>query len=84
MALAADVLKVGDVGSYEAQAKKQNPDKLALVYVPALTLLLQRAEQLKGTLLSTAEVGRISAQAEAVAMPQAVAEGVIRDRGGIK
>lgn len=75
---------VGDVGSYEVQARKQNPEKLALVYVPAVTLLLQRAEQLKGSPLSPTEVARISSQAEVVAMPNSVAEAVVRERGGIK
>ena len=82
--MAAEVLKVGDVGPYAAQSSKANPDNLSLVYVPALTLVLSRAAELKGKSLTDAEVTRITNRAEVVAMPKAVADSVIRERGGIK
>jgi hypothetical protein len=83
-AMASDLLKVGDVGTYESQIAKSNPDKLSLVYIPALTLLLGRAADLFGRPLSDAEVDRIARGAEVTAMPENVANATIQSRGGIK
>ena len=82
--MASDLLKVGDVGTYESQIAKSNPDKLSLVYIPALTLLLGRAAELKGRPLSDAEGDRIARGAEVIPMPENVADATIQNRGGIK
>jgi hypothetical protein len=82
--VAVETLKVGDVGPQSLQATKSNPDKLVLVYIPALSALLGRATELKGKPLSETEIQRVAGQAEVVAMPKEVAESVIRQRGGSK
>ncbi len=82
--MAAEALKVGDVGPQSELAARSNPSTLTLVYVPSLTALLTRAEALKGTPLSEAEVQRIARRAEVVAMRNEVAESVLQQRGGAK
>lgn len=82
--MTVQILKVGDVGSFESQSLKSNPDGLSLVYIPAITLLLERAAQLKGSALSDAERKRIEHQAGVVAMPSDVAESVVKQRGGFR
>ena len=83
-AMAVETLKVGDVGPQVEQSAKSNPDKLVLVYIPALSALLARAAELKGKPLSESEIQRIARHAEVVAMPKEVADSVLRQRGGAK
>ncbi|WP_295851080.1 hypothetical protein [uncultured Xylophilus sp.] len=82
--MAAETLEVGDVGPYAVQAAKSNPNKLVLVYIPALSALLARATELKGKPLSEAEIQKIASQAEVVAAPKEVADAVIQQRGGTR
>ena len=82
--LNADLLKVGDVGTYESLIAKSHPQELSLVYFPALTLMLHRATELKGRPLSQTEEDRITRGAEVMALPVNVADATIQDRGGIR
>lgn len=84
IALNSDLLKVGDVGTYESQIAKSNPHELSPVYIPALTLLLDRAAELKGQPLSQAEEDRITRSAEVMAIPVSVADATVQNRGGIR
>jgi hypothetical protein len=56
-------LSVGDVGRFREPSAKENPDGLAVVYIPALAALLARAKQLKGSELSEKELARIAEHA---------------------
>jgi hypothetical protein len=56
-------------------------EKLIFVPMPTLVSLLQRAEQDKGAPLTEPEVMAIRDGCTCVALPQAVAAGVARDRG---
>ena len=71
----------GDVGSFGELSAKKNPDGLALVYVPGLAALLERAKQLKGSELSEEESARIAEHANVMAVPPAVARQAIEGRG---
>jgi hypothetical protein len=74
-------LCVGDLGSFAELSAQRNPDGLALVYVPGLASLLERARQLKGSELSEQESARIAAHATAVAADPEVAKATIGNRG---
>ncbi len=76
-------LQVGDVGSYESLSGKPNPEELVIIYMPSLAAFIERATELKGSELSESELHRISQVAQAMALPQDVAEKTIADRGGI-
>ena len=79
-----NVLQAGEEGSYSSLASKENPDNLRIVYIPALDLMLKRAEQLKNKLLSKSEKEKISKSAPAVAMVAELAEQLIAERGGLE
>ena len=74
-------LSVGDVGSFRELSAKRNPDGLALVYIPGLAALLERARQLKGSELSEEESARIAELATVMAAPPEVAKETIENRG---
>ncbi|SHL90760.1 hypothetical protein SAMN05444159_7156 [Bradyrhizobium lablabi] len=74
-------LSVGDVGSFRELNAKRNPDGLALVYIPGLAALLERARQLKGSELSEEESARIAEHATVMAAPPEVAKETIENRG---
>jgi hypothetical protein len=76
-----DVLKVGDVGPFEALSCKANPDSLELQYIPGIAALLARGEQLKGSPLSEAEIALIRARANVMAVPAAMARTLADERG---
>ena len=79
-----NVLQAGEEGSYSSLASKENSDNLRIVYIPALDLMLKRAEQLKNKLLSESEKEKISKSAPAVAMVAELAEQLIAERGGLE
>ncbi len=68
-------LAIGDVGSFGELSAKSNPDGLALVYIPGLAALLERARQLKGADLSEAEAARIAERAGVMAVTPGHREG---------
>jgi hypothetical protein len=74
-------LSVGDTGSFRELSAKRNPDGLALVYVPGLGALLERARQLKGSELSEEESARIAQAATVMAATPQVAKQTIQNRG---
>jgi hypothetical protein len=76
-----DVLKVGDVGPFEVLSRKANPDNLQLQYIPGIEALLARGELLKGTPLSEAEIARIRARADVMAVPAPFAKALRGERG---
>lgn len=76
-----DVLRVGDVGPFEALNRKANPDNLELQYIPGIEALLARGEQLKGMPLSEAEIALIRAHADVMAVPVASANALAEERG---
>ena len=79
-----DILQAGDAGPYGELAAKNNPQDLVIVYIPALSLCLKRAETHKGRNLSSQEIDGIKAKMPAMAVPRDIAEAVISDRGGIE
>ena len=74
-------LSVGDVGSFRELSAKRNPDGLALVDMPGLAALLERAKQLKGSELSEKESARIAEHATVMAATPEVAKETIANRG---
>jgi hypothetical protein len=74
-------LSVGDVGSFAELRARRNPDGLALVYIPGLAALLERARQLKGSQLSEEQSARIAEHATVMAVPPEVARETIEGRG---
>jgi hypothetical protein len=74
-------LSIGDVGSFAELSAKRNPDGLALVYIPGLAALLERAKQLKGAELSAEQSARIAAHASVTAVTPEVAKKTIESRG---
>jgi hypothetical protein len=80
-AASAERLSLGDAGSFAELSARRNPDRLALVYIPGLAALLERARQLKGSELSEAESARIAAHANVMAVTQEVAKETIQNRG---
>ena len=76
-----DVLKVGDVGPFEALSRKANPDSLVLQYMPGIEAILARGAQLKGSALSEMEVALIRAHAEVMAVSVTLAKALGDERG---
>jgi hypothetical protein len=74
-------LSAGDVGSFAELKARTNSDGLALVYIPGLAALLERARQLKGSELSAEESARIAAHANVMAVTPEVAKKTIENRG---
>ena len=74
-------LSVGEVGSFRELSAKENPDGLAVVYIPALAALLERAKQLKGSELSEKGLARIAEHATMIAATPEVAKETIEKRG---
>jgi len=75
------ILSVGDVGSFGELKARTNPDGLALVYIPGLAALLERAKQLKGSELSERESARIAEHATVMAVTPEMAKETIESRG---
>jgi len=75
------ILRPGDAGSFGGLSAKDNPDGLALVYVPGLAALLERAKQLKGSELSEEESARIAEHANVMAVTPEMAKETIESRG---
>jgi hypothetical protein len=80
-ASSVEKLSVGDVGSFGELKAKTNPDGLALVYIPGLAALLERARQLKGSELSETESARIAEHATVMAVTPEMAKETIESRG---
>ena len=78
---ASSKLSIGDIGSFRELSAKRNPDGLALVYIPGLAALLERARQLKGSELSEAEATRIAEHATVVAATPEAAKETLEKRG---
>ncbi len=72
-------LQVGDTGTFNELSLKDNPDMLTISYNPPIEAILERARNLKGEKLSETEVGRIRANAPAIAIPQEVHEATFSD-----
>ena len=75
------MLQVGDQGAYSELLEKDNPNDLAIIYVPGISPMLKRAEELKGKPLSDAEVIRIRNTAPAIATTKEVAKATVKERG---
>lgn len=82
--VAVENLEVGDTGPFESLSAKGNPKSLVLVYMPALSALLARAEELKGKVLSDTEIQRIKNGAQVIAVPKEVADATIENRSGVE
>jgi hypothetical protein len=81
---AANILRLGDRASYAELQSRDNPDGLAVVYVPSLTVQLEDARWVKGVdrwvkgvemmdenvELSDEEKARLAAESAAIAVPQ--------------
>ena len=74
-------LSLGEVGSFAELSARRNPDGLALVYIPGLAALLERARQLKGCELTAEESARIAAHANVTAVAPEVAKKTVDSRG---
>jgi hypothetical protein len=74
-------LKEGDHGSYGTLSGRPRPDGLAILFVPALSALLTRAEQLKGAALTEEQVLRVRDAAVAVVTRADAAAATIAQRG---
>ena len=74
-------LKEGDHGPYGTLSGRQLPDGLAILFIPALSALLTRAEELKGAPLTEEQVLRIRDAAVAVVTTADAATATIEQRG---
>lgn len=74
-------LAIGEQGPFAELSRRPNPERHALVYVPALAALLERAKQLKGAELSEKQVERIASNATVICMNAVVAEAFLKQRG---
>ncbi len=79
-----NILKSGDLGSFKELSEKANPDSLSLIYIPAVTLLLERAEEIKGSPLTESETKRIRDNAQVLASPKDLVQKTLEARGGIE
>jgi hypothetical protein len=77
-------LAVGERGPYAELSAKPNPDNLILLYIPAVSLLIERGRQLKGADLNADQIGKIRSQSPVVAMKKEDAEHILKQRGGIE
>ena len=73
--------KEGDHGPYGTLAPRPLPEGLTILFVPALSALLTRAEQLKGSPLTEEQVLRVRDAAVAVVTRADAAEVTIEQRG---
>ena len=78
------VLEVAAVASHAELSILDNPQDLELVYMPAISLILERAIEIKGGALSDDEIQRIRAASLVQALPRDVADAVISERGGLE
>ena len=75
---------MGAVASHAELSILDNPQDLVLVYMPAISLILERAIEIKGGALSDDEIQRIRAASLVQALPRDVADAVISERGGLE
>lgn len=74
-------LRDGDHGPYGTLSARPRPDGLAILFIPALSALLTRAEQLKGSSLTEQQVLLVRDAAVAVATRADAATATIAQRG---
>jgi hypothetical protein len=74
-------LKEGDHGPYGSLSARPLREGLAILFVPALSALLTRAEQLKGSPLTEDQVLRVRDVAVAVVTRADSAAAVVGERG---
>jgi len=74
-------LKEGEHGPYSILASRPLPDGVTILFMPALSALLTRAEQLKGSPLTEEQVLRIRDGALAVVTRGDAAAATIEQRG---
>lgn len=74
-------LKEGDHGPYGVLASRPLPEGLTILFVPALSALLTRAEEFKGSPLTEEQVLRIRDVAVAVVTLADAATATIEQRG---
>ena len=82
--MTGSILQVGEVGPYVELSAKNNPNDLTLVYIPAITLLLERAKEINGKELSETQIQKIRSKADVMALQKDVAINVVKERGGIE
>lgn len=75
------MLTVGQTGSYAELSKLKNPDNLDFLYIPGISALLVRAEELKGEPLTEKQKLNIRNNSQVVVTPTEVAQATIQDRG---
>jgi hypothetical protein len=77
----ANPLQPGETGGYADLAGRPLPAGLVLVFIPSLAALFTRAEQLKGSSLTRAEVVSIRDRCTAVALTAQAARALEERRG---